>query len=421
MRPSVQCAQADRAHIDADLWAACLDAVYRAVPVGILICERNGCIVVSNPAAQTMLGYGEGELRGRRWTELIESSDDEQGTHLQELISGRCESYQSEGALLSRNGNRTWGRSTAQPIQGLNHRNLILVTLEDLSEFKAAEEKLHETQKLESIGRLVGSVAHDFNNLLTGIVLYSDLLAGNKQVGDDTRLHASTIRAAADHGAALVKQLLTLARKQVIEPQILSLNQVIESMADLLKRLAGERIRLKLELGPRLWNVLLDATQVQQIILNLILNARDAMPEGGDIVVVTKNCLPTTSKQPNGRRIVSLSVSDSGYGMDEQTRAQLFRPFFTTKMPGKGNGLGLATIHRIVQDAGGAILVESELGKGTRIEIALPGVLEEIDRQTSFEQAASVGGPPCSSGEFSIAGALPTSIATKQDPSHGEN
>ena len=107
--------------------------------------------------------------------------------------------------------------------------------------------------------------------------------------------------------------------------------------------------------------------------------------------------------------------------MDEQTRAQLFRPFFTTKMPGKGNGLGLATIHRIVQDAGGAILVESELGKGTRIEIALPGVLEEIDRQTSFEQADSVGGPPCSSGEFSIAGALPTSIATKQDPSHGEN
>jgi two-component system cell cycle sensor histidine kinase/response regulator CckA len=160
---------------------------------------------------------------------------------------------------------------------------------------------------------------------------------------------------------------------------------------------------------------------VQQIILNLILNARDAMPQGGDIVVVTKNCLPTTSKQPNCRRIVSLSVSDSGYGMDEQTRAQLFRPFFTTKTPGKGNGLGLATIHRIVQDAGGAILVESELGKGTRIEIALPGVLEETDRHTSIDQAASVGNSRSSSEGFSLAGALPTSIATNQDPSRGEN
>ncbi|HEX3320575.1 MAG TPA: ATP-binding protein [Terriglobales bacterium] len=421
MTPSIQCAEADRAHIDADLWSACLDAVYRSISVGILVCETKGCVIASNHAARAMLGFSEDEVRAERWTELIKPSNDEQGARLQELVSGSCESYQAEGTLLVRNGFRPWCRSTAQLIQGPNHRRLILVTVEDLSVLKAAEERLHETQKLESIGRLVGSVAHDFNNLLTGIVLYSDLLVANKQVGDDTRLHASTIRAAADHGAALVKQLLTLARKQVVEPQILSLNEVIESMSDLLKRLAGERIQLKLELESGLWSVLLDATQVQQIILNLILNARDAMPQGGDIVVVTKNCLPTTSKQPNCRRIVSLSVSDSGYGMDEQTRAQLFRPFFTTKTPGKGNGLGLATIHRIVQDAGGAILVESELGKGTRIEIALPGVLEETDRHTSIDQAASVGNSRSSSEGFSLAGALPTSIATNQDPSRGEN
>jgi two-component system cell cycle sensor histidine kinase/response regulator CckA len=217
MTPSIQCAEADRAHIDADLWSACLDAVYRSISVGILVCETKGCVIASNHAARAMLGFSEDEVRAERWTELIKPSNDEQGARLQELVSGSCESYQAEGTLLVRNGFRPWCRSTAQLIQGPNHRRLILVTVEDLSVLKAAEERLHETQKLESIGRLVGSVAHDFNNLLTGIVLYSDLLVANKQVGDDTRLHASTIRAAADHGAALVKQLLTLARKQVVD------------------------------------------------------------------------------------------------------------------------------------------------------------------------------------------------------------
>ena len=162
----------------------------------------------------------------------------------------------------------------------------------------------------------------------------------------------------------------------MVEPQVLSLNQLVESMADLLTRIAGETISIQFELEESLWNVLLDPTQAQQVVLNLVLNARDAMANGGKIVVTTKNYLPERSGSGMNRRTVSLAVSDCGCGMDEQTQGRLFQPFFTTKS--QGNGLGLATVHRIVQDAGGTISVESSEGKGTRIEIVLPGVLEEI-------------------------------------------
>ena len=181
----------------------------------------------------------------------------------------------------------------------------------------------------------------------------------------------------AEHGAALIQQLLTIARKHVVEPEVLSLNDVVRLMSNLLTRLTGECIELECDLDPMLWRVRLDPTHAQQIILNLTLNAKDAMPRGGRVIVTTRNCDCYRMQGEQIRHIVLLSVSDTGCGIDAETQARLFEPFFTTKQEGKGSGLGLATVHRIVQDSGGSIRVDSELGKGTLIEIALPGVIEE--------------------------------------------
>lgn len=336
----------------------------------------------------------------------------------QELIACRCESYQLE-ALYARNaGDPIWGRSELVLIGAKAEPPLVLVTLEDISAQKAAREQLNEAQKMESMGRLVGSVAHDFNNLLTGILLYCDLLIEAKDTNEQSQRYAGTIRVAAEHGASLLKQLLTIARKQVVEPQVLSLNQLVASMSDLLTRLVGERICLQFDFAKGLWNVLLDPTQAQQVVLNLVLNARDAMPKGGNIVVTTKNCFRESSESGINRRIVSLAVSDSGCGMDENTKARLFQPFFTTKPRGKGNGLGLATVHRIVQDAGGAISVETAEGKGARIEIVLPGVLEETEDargkldsscQVSSEHAANLTIPTAAPVEL-------TQVANAEGP-----
>jgi len=297
---------------------------------------------------------------------------------LQQLIAGEPDTYRVDQRYICRDGRVIWGRHTLSVARAQTGEAIAFVgTIEDVSEWKLAQEQLIEAQKMEAIGRLVGSVAHDFNNLLTGVMLYCDLMMSETKSQERLHGHASEIRLAAEHGAALVQQLLTIARKHVVEPKVLSLNDVVRLMSNLLTRLIGERIELEFALDPMLWRVRLDPIQVQQIILNLTLNAKDAMPRGGRLIVTTRNCDCYRKQGELKRHIVVLSVSDTGCGIDAQTKARVFEPFFTTKQEGKGNGLGLATVHRIVQDSGGSILVESEVGKGTRIEIALPGVIEE--------------------------------------------
>ena len=220
---------------------------------------------------------------------------------------------------------------------------------------------------LETMGRLVSGVAHDFNNLLTGILLYCDLLiAGLK---DNPRLlgQVNEMRAAGEQGGALIQQLLTMARHQVEQPRPISWNETIVGMRPLLKRLIGENIELISELEPALEPVEMDPAQMQQTILNLVLNARDAMPDGGKVTLRTRN-----SPSCAGSRLVEFSVRDTGCGMEDHTRARVFEPFFTTKAPGRGNGLGLATVHNIVSQGGGTIQVESVPGKGTEVTVRLP-------------------------------------------------
>jgi len=231
--------------------------------------------------------------------------------------------------------------------------------------------QVREAQKMESIGRLVGGVAHDFNNLLTGIVLACDLLLAGMDRKSRLRRYAEEIRTAAVQSAGLIQQLLEVARQRVVEPRLLSFNDAITNMRSLLARLIGENIELITELAGDLSQVKMDPALVQQIILNLVLNARDAMPDGGRITLSTRNY----ESSPNPVEFspgIEFAVADTGCGMDEETRARAFEPFFTTKPSGQGNGLGLATVYSIVKQAGGLIEVESAPGHGTRITVRLP-------------------------------------------------
>src|SRR5579863_8207286 len=246
------------------------------------------------------------------------------------------------------------------------------------------EQQLREAHKMEAIGRLVGGVAHDFNNLLTGMVLCSELILAGLDENSRLRRFAEEIRKAGEQGAGLIQQLMAVAQQRAVEPCLLSVNDVISGIRILLSRLIGENIELVAELADDLGLVRMDPAQVQQIILNLVLNARDAMPDGGRITLNTRNCDgPTSGRDPHHQFCdswVAIAVSDIGCGMDAETRARLFEPFFTTKKPGQGNGLGLATVYRIVTHEGGTIEVESEKGKGTRVVVHLPRVGLEANR-----------------------------------------
>jgi two-component system cell cycle sensor histidine kinase/response regulator CckA len=241
------------------------------------------------------------------------------------------------------------------------------------------EQQLRDAHKMEAIGRLVGGVAHDFNNLLTGMVLCSELILAGLEENSRLRRFAEEIRNAGEQGAGLIQQLMAVARQRVVEPRLLCLNEVVSEVRILLTRLIGENIELVVELSEDLGLVKMDPAQVQQIILNLVLNARDAMPDGGRVTLGTRNCDGPSPAGPGSDKQfcdswVALAVSDTGCGMDAETRSRLFEPFFTTKKPGQGNGLGLATVHRIVSHECGTIEVESEKGRGTRVVVHLPRV-----------------------------------------------
>jgi two-component system, chemotaxis family, CheB/CheR fusion protein len=271
----------------------------------------------------------------------------------------------------------------------IEHLKMILLSVEDVSDRKnseealrRSEEHLRQSQKMEAIGRLAGGIAHDFNNLLTAVIGYSSLLLDSLAGNEEALQQVREIKSAGDRAASLTKQLLAFSRRQILLPKVIDLNLIVADFDRMLRRLVGERIQVVLDCAPDLWQARADPGEIGRAIMNLSLNARDAMPSDGTLTIQTANLTLTGDEAraadlPPGR-FVTLSVHDTGVGMDAQMQEHIFEPFFTTKETGKGTGLGLATVLGIVEQSGGAIQCQSEVGEGTSFKILLPALAEAI-------------------------------------------
>jgi two-component system, cell cycle sensor histidine kinase and response regulator CckA len=266
----------------------------------------------------------------------------------------------------------------------------VLGVYQDITERKKLEEQLRQAQKMEAVGRLAGGIAHDFNNLLTVVNGYSQVLMDSLAPEDSNRPLVEEIERAGDRAAGLTRQLLAFSRRQVLEPRVLCLNEVVGDTDRMLRRLIGEDILLTTSLDANLGRCRVDPGQLEQVLMNLVVNARDAMPKGGRLAITTRNvtgpCLEAPDLPPGN--YVELGVNDTGIGMDERTKARLFEPFFTTKGPGQGTGLGLATVYGIVTQSDGHIAVQSKPGRGTSFRVYLPRVNVSLPKVGDSRPAA---------------------------------
>ncbi|HVP39632.1 MAG TPA: PAS domain S-box protein [Candidatus Saccharimonadales bacterium] len=362
--------------------------------VGIYIIQGAGFAYVNPKMAETF-GYTQEEIIGR--LEVRDLVAEEDRALVLENIRRRVEG-EVPSVHYSFRGRRRDGTRIDVEVHGTqtlySGRPAVIGTLLDVTEQRRLEQRLRQTQKMEAVGRLAGGVAHDFNNLLTVIGGYVDLILGQLGPGDRQRHDLEEVRRAAQRATALTRQLLAFSRQQVLQPRVLDINEVVAGMERMLRRLIGEDVELVNAAGPGLWPVKADPGQLEQVILNLALNARDAMPHGGQLSLETANVRLEAGRP--GLRLevppgpyVMLAMRDTGVGMDAATLSHLFEPFFTTKEQGKGTGLGTATVYGIVEQSGGTLEVSSRPGRGTTFRIYLPRASESPGRAAGEAAAAS--------------------------------
>ncbi|OGK76843.1 MAG: hypothetical protein A2X52_17170 [Candidatus Rokubacteria bacterium GWC2_70_16] len=361
-----------------------LRAVVEASPLGIWALSPEGVIGTWNAAAERIFGWSAAEVLGRPNPTVPADLQDEFRGLIDRVLSGdtltdiETRRLRRDGMLIDVSLSMAPLRDAGGAIAGT------VAVLADITASKELEAQLRQSQKMEGIGRLAGGIAHDFNNLLTVISGRTDLLAEALGQQSPLRRHVDSIRNVAERATGLTRQLLAFSRRQALQPRVVDLNAATQGMHEVLGRLIGEDIDLVTVLGPALGRVKVDPSQMEQVILNLVVNARQAMPEGGRLTIETGNVelgeeYARTHAEVEPGRYVMLAVTDTGHGMDAGTKARIFEPFFTTRGPGQGTGLGLATVYGIVKQHGGHIWVYSEPGRGTTFKIYLPRVEETAE------------------------------------------
>ncbi|HPQ72137.1 MAG TPA: PAS domain S-box protein [bacterium] len=356
----------------------------------LFITDADGFIIYMSPSTRQVFGWSPDEMIGRTFTDFLPEDQIEYAlTEFQNCVSSGKRVANIQLVMKRADGSQFHGELSSSLLMNGDNMRGTLGQIRDITErIKAAEEKskledqLHQAQKMEAVGRLAGGVAHDFNNILTGINGYAEMILSGLEPGDPLRVDMLEIKTAGERAAALTAQLLTFSRKQVIDPKVVRPNEILELSQKMLRRIIGEDVELKFMPARNLGRIKADPSQIDQILVNLAVNARDAMPNGGKLIIETQNvtidetfCAAHLDAEPG--EYVMLTVSDTGCGMDEQTRLNIFEPFFSTKDKEKGTGLGLATVYGIIKQNNGFISVYSEPNVGSTFKVYFPRVQDE--------------------------------------------
>jgi len=347
-----------------------------------------------SPQVETMFGFSAEEwlTDSRAWTKHVHP-EDHNVVEAAEHASQRGERFQAEYRIVRKDGRVIWVSDTAVVVEGSNAHPLMEGIIVDITERKQLETQLQQARRMEAIGRLAGGIAHDFNNLLTIIKGYTELALKRPRISPELRTDVERIEDASERASTLVRQLLAFSRRQVLQPKLLDLNSIVLGLDKLLRRLMDEEIGMSTIPGKDIGTIKADPGQMEQVIMNLVVNARDAMPKGGRLTVETANvdldaAYASEHATVKAGRYVMLAVSDTGTGMSPETVAHIFEPFYTTKESGRGTGLGLSTVYGIVKQSGGYIWVYSEVGRGSSFKVYLPRVEQAPEALPAIKPAS---------------------------------
>lgn len=374
------------------------EMILHAAGEGICGLDLQGRITFVNPAALRLLGYEATDILGQDLAALAERPSAGTNGRVRDALAANTTFRSHDQTFYRKDGTSFPIEYTSTPIREDGRQIGSVFVFKDVSQRRSLEEQVRQSQKLEAVGRLAGGVAHDFNNSLTVISGYSELLTSNPSLDQRAREAVGEIRRSAERAISVTRQLLAFSRKQMLQPRPIDLNAVIADIAKLIRRIIGEDVTLTTQLAEGLASVTADPGQLEQVVLNMAVNARDAMPAGGTLTIATANAtvdVATAQATPGlaPGRYALLTVSDTGIGMDAETQSRVFEPFFTTKEAGRGTGLGLATVYGIVVQSGGSIDVQSELHRGTTFRVLLPQTDRPLSKPADSAGAvASLGG-----------------------------